>query len=83
VKDLKARISTLQGWWTTTGTVYVEPTDRKSGDNLYLRERLTSEYPENQRLYWAGTIKAIDALQIQVDALREHCLTELHLTPED
>ncbi len=82
LKQIKSITSTLTGWWNVTGSVYVEPADRKPGENLYLRERLDSEYPEAQRRYWASTIDAIDTMTYRLAELREHCMTEYNATPE-
>jgi hypothetical protein len=82
LKEIKATASLLSGWWNVTGSVYVEPADRKPGDNMYLRDRQASEYPESQRRYWASTVNEIDMLTARLAELREHCLTEYHQTPE-
>lgn len=78
--DLKARATTLQGWWNCTTSVYVTPSERKPGDNAYLRERAPEEYPEAQRTYWRATIREIDAMSSELAALRAHCVTEHNLT---
>lgn len=81
IKDLKTMIVILQGWWTPSGTVWLDQADRKPGDNAYRRERLVHEYPEAQRRYWAGTIEHIDTMTEQLRQLREHCLAEYNATP--
>lgn len=78
LKEIKDRIKILDAWWNVSGRIY----DEYRPINERLRERRPEEYPEAQRRYWAGTIAAIDAMQIRIDELRKYCLNEYHATPE-
>lgn len=83
INEIKAVVETMRTWWTTRTTVFVPSEERKPGDNHYLRPREQHEYPENDRKYWAGTVKAIDKAMQDLHALREHCIREYHNTPEE
>ncbi len=76
------RIKTLRHWWTAESKIYVDPVDRKPGDNAYLRDRRPEEYPESQRHYWASTIAEIDNIVIALTGLRAYCVEQFHETPE-
>jgi hypothetical protein len=80
LKDVKTTVQLLQGWWTAETTVYVEPANRKPGENLYLRERLEDEYPENQRHYWLATVEQLDVLAEHVKDARWYALEQYNAT---
>lgn len=80
INEIRKSVATITRWWRAETTVYVEPADRKPGENLYLRPREEHEYPENDTNYWYGTIREIDEMMVRLGQLRSHCLTEAHKT---
>lgn len=75
LRQVAKRIDWLKGQWTVATTVYVEPADRKPGDNLYLRDRQTDEYPENQLQAWTDLYNQADSAINELTALRETAYT--------
>jgi hypothetical protein len=72
---MKARIVTLQAWWTTGTTVYEQTADPA----VWERERRLDEYPENQLLYWASTANELDELMQEAHKLRTYCIEQWNL----
>lgn len=80
VNELKKSLTKMTRWWKTETTIYVDRSERQTGDNSYLRERELHEYPEYQENYWYGTITEIDDMMGRLRQLREHCVTEFRKT---
>lgn len=68
LRCVKRDVTALMNAWTMESHV-CEPDGSR-------REREQREYPEAQLDYWRVTIAAIDALQWELQTLREHCLAE-------
>lgn len=65
VKDLrqfKRLISYLIAQWDVPGSVYIDPADRKPGENVWQRKREPAEYPENDRDEWLRLAEAMEEI---------------------
>lgn len=77
---IRERLDWLRREWNVATTVYVEPADRKPGENLYLRDRAQAEYPENQPDAWKALYEQADSAIRELTALRELAKTRYHET---
>lgn len=62
LRAMKRLVSWLIDRWNIPGHVYVEPADRKPGENMWRRDRQPHEYPENNPVRWDELAQALEEL---------------------
>lgn len=62
LRAMKRLVSWLIDRWNVPGHVYVEPADRKHGENVWRRDRRPDEYPENDPARWDELAHALEEL---------------------
>jgi hypothetical protein len=77
--EAKRWLGRMTSDWDVGRTIYVDPADRKPGENAWLRARLPEEYPENDALelrelvtFMNGVIRRCQEVQdIAFERIRE------------
>ncbi len=75
IKELRDELDLLRTWWDVPAYIY------KPGTSERL-PRPAGEYPENDRRYWAATVKRLDVIAGLIEQARQFALIEYNTTIE-
>jgi hypothetical protein len=79
VQEMKRRLNRMQNLWTTPSYIYV-PAEERENSADWRRDRLPTEYPEDNHLEWARVCQQLDEMLGELNELRDFAAMQYHAT---